>query len=158
MLCPNCGTRGSSEHKFCRRCGMNLEPITQALAEHRATGGAVLTREEEERRALARLASGMTWGLVLFFVGLLLLAVAKMFALGRFGMLAGLLVTLVGGLVATIAAFAPMRAAAGSARALKNPDALPDAKTTGRLLDEPPHEPLPTITDRTTELLKSRDK
>ena len=33
MHCPNCGTRTSSEHKFCRVCGLALEEFAVKLAE-----------------------------------------------------------------------------------------------------------------------------
>ena len=33
MFCPNCGAKNSSEQKFCRSCGMNLEQTALDLAD-----------------------------------------------------------------------------------------------------------------------------
>jgi hypothetical protein len=32
MYCPNCATETSIDQKFCRVCGMNLSPVSQALS------------------------------------------------------------------------------------------------------------------------------
>lgn len=37
MFCPNCGTRNSSEQKFCRSCGLNLEKSIESLLEQLPT-------------------------------------------------------------------------------------------------------------------------
>ncbi|HEX8267050.1 MAG TPA: zinc ribbon domain-containing protein, partial [Pyrinomonadaceae bacterium] len=37
MFCPNCGTRNSSEQKFCRSCGLNLEKSIESLLEQLTT-------------------------------------------------------------------------------------------------------------------------
>lgn len=37
MFCPNCGTRNSSEQKFCRSCGLNLEKSIESLVEQLPT-------------------------------------------------------------------------------------------------------------------------
>ena len=31
MYCPNCGNQSTSELKFCRNCGMNLEASAESL-------------------------------------------------------------------------------------------------------------------------------
>ena len=33
MYCPNCGKENSTEQKFCRACGLELDKIVQSLAE-----------------------------------------------------------------------------------------------------------------------------
>jgi hypothetical protein len=33
MHCPNCGTKISTDQKFCRACGLSLERVTELLAE-----------------------------------------------------------------------------------------------------------------------------
>ena len=70
MLCPNCGTKTTTEHKFCRNCGMNLEPVSRALAAHLSHGGAptaaAAAARETERRGTRRLARGLFTGIFVF--------------------------------------------------------------------------------------------
>ncbi len=33
MFCPNCGANNSTEQKFCRSCGLNLEKSAESLVE-----------------------------------------------------------------------------------------------------------------------------
>jgi hypothetical protein len=39
MYCPTCGTKASTNQKFCRRCGMGLLKIFQLVAEHLSEKG-----------------------------------------------------------------------------------------------------------------------
>ena len=47
MYCPNCGKANSSEQKFCRSCGLNLEDATRSLIEQLPAG-------EQDQRLLRR--------------------------------------------------------------------------------------------------------
>ncbi|MCI0338855.1 MAG: hypothetical protein L0226_14875 [Acidobacteria bacterium] len=40
MHCPNCGMETSKSQKYCRSCGMSLQIISQAVAEHLSEEGA----------------------------------------------------------------------------------------------------------------------
>ena len=64
MLCPNCGTQTTNEQKFCRNCGMNLEPVSKAIAAHLALGGLESPPAEEagERRELRRMTNRLIVG------------------------------------------------------------------------------------------------
>ena len=33
MFCPNCGSKNSTQQKFCRSCGLSLEKSAQSLVE-----------------------------------------------------------------------------------------------------------------------------
>src|SRR5215468_10117628 len=35
MFCPSCGGETSEEQRFCRVCGMALQPVTELIAGHR---------------------------------------------------------------------------------------------------------------------------
>jgi hypothetical protein len=39
MFCPNCGNQAAVDQKICRSCGMNLQKVAPALAEHLAEFG-----------------------------------------------------------------------------------------------------------------------
>ena len=75
MLCPNCGTKTTTEHRFCRNCGMNLEPVSRALAAHLAHGGAAskLARAAD-RRNVQRLTAGLFAGVFVVLFGMFLMA------------------------------------------------------------------------------------
>jgi hypothetical protein len=153
MLCPNCGTRTTNKHKFCRNCGMNLEPVSRALAAHLAHGGAAAARaaRSAKRRALRRMTTGLFVGVLITLLGVLLMAVMP----GKGFKLIGVVTALVGLVAALIAVLSPLRSAGGDEEEEEAPapSAFEDAPTTGRLLHEQTVEPVPSVTERTTELL-----
>ena len=150
MLCPNCGTKTTSKHKFCRNCGMNLEPVTQALAAHLSHGDAAAARAAAQRTA-RRMTNGLFAGLAVVFFGILLIA----FLPGKGFKLIGVAAALIGILVSLICVLSPLRTMSRDGGA-EPPHDLPDdaVPDTGRLLHEQTFEPArPTVTDHTTELL-----
>ncbi|HWW76048.1 MAG TPA: zinc-ribbon domain-containing protein [Pyrinomonadaceae bacterium] len=151
MLCPNCGTKTTTEHKFCRNCGMNLVPVAHALAAHLSHGGAAAAAaaRESERRAVRRMTRGLMAGVIVIVFGILLLLLPSK----GFQML-GVLSALIGIVAALAAVFSTLRATveAPAYTAPHAPD--PAAPPTGRLLEEQTFEPVPaSVTERTTDLL-----
>ena len=45
MYCPTCGTEASTNQKFCRSCGMELQIIFQLVAKHVSATDPALLRE-----------------------------------------------------------------------------------------------------------------
>jgi predicted lipid-binding transport protein (Tim44 family) len=153
MLCPNCGTKTTTEHKFCRNCGMNLEPVSRALAAHLSHDGAQAARaaREAERRSVRRMTRGLMAGIVVVLFGVFLMAAVPGNAFKLLGVLAALL-----GIIAALAAVFSTLRAAGDAAPAPAPHAPEGVAThpTGRLLHEQTFEPVPgSVTDHTTELL-----
>lgn len=153
MLCPNCGTKTTTEHKFCRNCGMNLEPVARALAEHLSVGGATaaVTAREAERRALRRLANGLFAGIIVVLFGLLLIA----FLPGKGFKFLGIAAAIMGIVAALVSVLSPLRSMGAAAAVEVPPPALdPAAPNTGRLLHDQTFERVPgSVADHTTELL-----
>jgi hypothetical protein len=154
MLCPNCGTKTTKEHKFCRNCGMNLEPVSKALSAHLAQGGeeSPPAEDNKRRRDLRRMTNGLITGVAIILIGVLLLSIAKQFSLRPSYKLLGIITMLAGMFVSFLAIVLPLRSAGQSGRPSTS-DELEGARTTGRLLNENTIEPVPSITERTTDLL-----
>ena len=93
MLCPNCGTKTTTEHKFCRNCGMNLEPVSRALAAHLSHGGAAAAARarESERRNVQRMTGGLLAGVFVVLFGMLLIAFLPGKAFKMLGLIAAAL-------------------------------------------------------------------
>jgi len=155
MLCPNCGTKTTAEHKFCRNCGMNLEPVARALAAHLSVGGAAVARaaREADRRAARRMTSGLLAGVFVVLFGLILIA----FLPGKGFKFLGVAAALMGITAALVSFLSPLRSMGGAdaAQVEVPPPALdPAAPNTGRLLHEQTFDHVPaSVTDHTTELL-----
>jgi hypothetical protein len=149
MLCPNCGTKTTTEHKFCRNCGMNLEPVARALAAHQAHGGAAAQlAREADRRVVVRRTNGLFAGLMVVLFGLLLTALFPGKAFKFLG-IASALIGIVAVLMSALSPLRPVRDGGAGPRDLD--DAAPD---TGRLLKEQTFEHARvSVTDHTTELL-----
>ncbi|HEX8721158.1 MAG TPA: zinc-ribbon domain-containing protein [Pyrinomonadaceae bacterium] len=152
MLCPNCGTKTKTEHKFCRNCGMNLEPVSRALAAHLSVGGAEAARaaREADRRNVYRLTGGLLAGVFVVVFGLLLIALFP----GKGFKFLGIASALIGIVTAMAVVLSSLRRMS-DAQVGAAPHALDHATPTGRLLSEQTFEHVPaSVTDRTTELLR----
>lgn len=152
MLCPNCGTKTTTDHKFCRNCGMNLEPVSRALAAHLSVGGAAAARaaREADRHTARRMTNGMFAGLAVVLFGMLLIA----FLPGKGFKFLGIAAALIGIVTAMVSVLSPLRSVS-NAEAEPPHNALDaTAPNTGRLLHEQTFDRVPTsVTDHTTELL-----
>ena len=157
MLCPNCGTKTKTDHKFCRNCGMNLEPVSRALAAHLAHGGAASARlaREADRRNVNSLTRGLAAGLIVILFGMLLMAFLPGKGFKVLGLIAAVL-----GIVFTLVALLSTLRRMGDGGAEPLPPTLDHtAPDTGRLLHEQTFEHVPTsVTDHTTELLHAEVK
>lgn len=151
MLCPNCGTKTTTDHKYCRNCGMNLEPVSRALAAHLSVGGAAAAgaAREADRRVVRRMTNGLLTSIFVILFGLLLIA----FLPGKGFKFLGVASALIGIVAALMSVLSPLRTMGAAAEA--PPDALDHtAPTTGRLLHEQTFDRVPaSVTDHTTELL-----
>ena len=153
MLCPNCGTKATGPHKFCRGCGMNLEQVSKALAAHLSPGGAAAAREAEGRAA-RRIRNGLFAGVFIVLFGALLMSLLP----GKGFTLFGLLAVLLGVVITLAAVLPPLRASARAGE--EEPAQLTDegAAATQRLLHESGIDPAASVAERTTELLDAERK
>ncbi|MFN7949290.1 MAG: zinc ribbon domain-containing protein [Blastocatellia bacterium] len=152
MHCPNCGKPAKDQQKFCRACGFGLEPVAQLLSEQRTTGEAELTEAERRTEKL------VGWG-INALLGILIIGAAKaiiywvMIVKGQFWPGIFLL-----GLLAWLALYmfliGKWTELQKSSRRRSAP-ALPPAEDTAKLPATAP-EPVPGITERTTDLLEVR--
>ena len=155
MLCPNCGTTTTTEHRFCRHCGMNLAPVSKALAAHLAQGGVAAAPPAAEgsgRSDLRRMANGLAAGVGILLLGVLLLSLSRIFMLRPSYKLFSVVALCLGTFVSLLAVLSPLRSM-GRRRGGDPPEGLKTTPT-GRLLHESTFEPVPrSVTDHTTDLL-----
>ena len=162
MFCPNCGAKTSVEQKFCRACGLGLEKIALSLTEQlptRADDSPASEKERLERWGLAALSvfgAGVV-ALLLFFI-----VYRMMFLEGKIlnGLaLLGMMIMGACGILAVIL-FAKAKEVEESAgkRRIQQKDAAVAATSTKELLTEGHLEPVPSVTDRTTDLLYAEKK
>lgn len=164
MYCPNCGTTISSDQSFCRACGLGLEKIAQSLVEQRPNEFEESLQQRKERIERWGVAALSVFGLGVLSIPLykIVMMMLEGRVLAGLGFLA-LMVVLGCGLLAVIL-FAKANEV-GEAK-LKGRGAssatLPKTNTTAKLLPADQLDPVPSVTERTTELLfaekKVRDK
>ena len=159
MHCPSCGNESSIDQKFCRRCGLSLEPVSKLIAQDRSDQSLELDKAERERMVVRQMFRWITWGLIVIGAGVLMLVVNKGFDLGKWiGLAASLLLFAGTGLTAYGVISAVGKA---GSEALKGGDAdrKPEkiSPTTKELADKGPPSPLPSVTERTTQLIAPRE-
>lgn len=157
MFCPSCGANNTTEQKFCRGCGFNLEQTALSLLEQIPSAqSADLLKKERMLEKFGNFASG-AFGLALLTAvgGIIYVILTKLVLSGTnfwsgllfifFIISAGLLLTYVvlnESLKEKKKKLAPMRT-----------DELREGKITGNLLEEGHFKPAMSVTENTTDLL-----
>jgi len=153
MYCPNCGTKTSIDQNFCRACGLSLEKTALSLSEQLPA--------KVERSVQAQKDRLEKFGVVLLSLFGVCVLTLLMFLLGRSliskglpGILAmlGALIMIVCGLGSVIL-FARAKDLDEKSSKLRQQIVSSGGETTKELLSEGHFEPVPTVTERTTELL-----
>lgn len=163
MHCPNCGTRVSPEQKFCRACGLELEKIALAVAEQLRAQPDAAAHDDTVAEIQARKRKIEKWlgmATVMFIAALVVsIMAAAVFGLiiGRGEILKGIILLLTMMVGASALFLVVYRESlneklTGASSQQKRP--LPPSVDTGKLLTNEPIEPVPSVTERTTDLLR----
>ena len=155
MYCPNCGKTTSIDQNFCRACGLSLEKIAVLLSEQlpaRVDQNLQAQKEKLEKLGLAAL-SVFGLGLLVFLlysVGNKLISKGDLFT--TLAVIGFLIMTACG--LASVILFAKAKEAGEKATKRPPQETLAsEGESTKELLTEGHFEPVPTVTERTTELL-----
>lgn len=156
MYCPNCGTKTSADQNFCRACGLGLDKIALSLNEQRPARIDRSLLEQKERFEKLGVAALSVFGLgllsfIVYSIGYKLM-ISKGDLLTGLAML-GFIIMVVCGL-ASVVLFAKAKEVGDEASKRKpQQDLSTGSGSTKELLTEGHFEPVPTVTERTTELL-----
>jgi len=156
MHCPRCGTNASAGQQFCRSCGLSLEKVAELLgnelpleASARQNELARLRERQQKFQEWGGIAGLITFGLILllFIIVVFSQMILKGGALIGVGMLL-ILLAIGAGVMGLFQAYSK-----SLKEKLANPP-LPKPAESGAARElEAFRAPVPTITDRTTELL-----
>jgi predicted lipid-binding transport protein (Tim44 family) len=152
--CPSCGQESSLEQKFCRKCGFNLEPVSQLVAS--ASGSETkLVKHDDDRAILGRMVRWMMWGGLVLLIGLIMLVTGKAFdGIPKFLSPFASVLLIGGTAMMGYGVLAALRegAAPRTLRSSETGNQL-SASSTNELADGMPM-PLPSVTERTTQLIE----
>ena len=152
MHCPNCGKQTSLNQKFCRSCGMSLETVSKVLTEHLSVADSDrLMAKVDESLLVRRMYKMLLWGIIAVIFGIALLAIGKNNGLIT---LPGLLIALAGMLLAAYGVLSPIKTMVLPSRQQPQSKALKQPESELYLPPQSFFEPVPSVTERTTELLE----
>lgn len=155
MNCPKCGLPTLQDQRFCRSCGDKLQITTQPLegsatVSHRNSSPANTFKNETRR------ASTMPfWGFVIMFIGLAIGIIGKKLMHDEVVTVVGTLVSLLGMFLSAYRYLLPAPRQRYDSIAPSQTEALPQSKPTKYLPPESNTEYVPSITERTTNLLQN---
>ena len=156
MYCPNCGTKTATDQNFCRACGLGLEKIALSLTEQLPARVDQSLQARKDRLEKMGVAALSVFGLGI--LSFLLYAVGYKLMITQGNLLAGLaiigfIIMIACGLTSVIL-FARAKELGEEATKRHPQQDLPKGtESTKQLLTEGHFEPVPTVTERTTELL-----
>jgi hypothetical protein len=156
MFCPNCGTKTSIDQNFCRACGLGLEKIAVTLNEQLPTRVDMNLQHEKERFEKLGVALLSVFGFGV--LTMILYGIVYKFMMSGGDILTGLamigFIIMIACGLGSVVLFAKAKEAGEAATKRKPQQNLAaGSESTKELLTEGRFEPVPSVTDRTTELL-----
>ena len=156
MYCPNCGKVNSAQQKFCRSCGLSLEKTVESLAEQLPATDLDKKLQDRKRSvdrwlnitggtAISIVVASVLWGIIYEVI------IVKGEVLGGSIFLA-VVVGII--LVALLAVYRGILEKASAKNKLSQ-SKLPQADETARLGPGSAAEVMASVTESTTELLKT---
>ena len=160
MFCPNCGSKNSTQQKFCRSCGLSLEKSAQSLVEQiPAKIDQSLERRKEKLERFGFIALccvGVVGGAALFYMIIFNMMLAQGKILGG---LAFMTIIICGLSAVFFFNYANYLKETAVKNRLQPPEEMREYETPAKLLNDSYLEPIPSVTERTTELLyEEREK
>jgi zinc-ribbon domain len=158
MYCPSCGKTNSAEQKFCRACGLQLEQVVQSLVAQ-LTAPDADKKLAERQNNLDRVIKAVAVGTISLFVGAVLWGIIYSIIIVKGEVLAGsiFLAIIVGILLfGLLMLYRDSLSQNPSKQNSSRPDSL--VSDTAELLSESRYEPVPSVVERTTELLTVNKK
>ena len=154
MHCPSCGKPATTDQQFCRACGMSLETISKLVAQHAGTPIAdeKLERREAERLMVRRMFNWIMWGIIMIGIGTAMLVFNKTFEIGKWFKLVSTL-TVLGGCGVTVAGVVSTMRRGTQLPSGPRIKELPTSAEPEQLATHQLPKPLPSITERTTQLI-----
>jgi len=162
MFCPNCGANNSTEQKFCRSCGLNLERTAESLLEQMPSAeSAKLLKRERNLEKFGSIAFG-GFGVVLLsaVIAIIYLIFTKVILTGN-SIFGGILLIAFIIFAALTLVYVVFNEDLKERKQKMNPtlkNNLSEKQNTAKLLEEKPFEPIPSITENTTGLLYAEQK
>lgn len=151
MTCPKCGLLTLPEQKYCRSCGASLQALTQPLPEltkiSQLEEQSAIAVKDERQRGSGLLLSGF----IVMFLGVAIGIIGKLLIHEEIVTVVGILVSLVGMFLAVYPYLLPPRRPKNDSSLRREVSAQSHPKS----LQEGRVEYLPSITERTTDLLKN---
>ena len=163
MFCPGCGSTNTTDQRFCRRCGLNLEPVAQSLLDQLPTGDrADLARREARIEKFGQFAFiGFLNVVVVAALGLLYVILNRFVFSGNSPLVGILLMAFIVFAMLTLV-YVFFRE---DLKEKRKKAELGDMKgdfvrpaITARLIEEREFEPIPSVTEDTTDLLPTRKR
>lgn len=163
MFCPNCGSNNSGKLNYCRSCGLSLEKIALTLSEQVPSQMTANLRSQKERFEKLGVAALSVAGIGVAGILLYTIIYNTMIVKGDIWgglMLLGVMVLISFGLIA-VYLFAKANDVGKGRLPVEDDNDVENiiiAANTRELLPESRFEPIPSVVEDTTELLKSEKK
>jgi len=161
MFCPSCGTQILNEQKYCRACGMELEPVAALVAARGTLSSSSSSAKPDQQitfRAVKLVAAGASFflsGAILSFAGRMIFQRDDVVNLGVLALLFGLVMILFAFFQGLWAKTRPRTTARTGANTQPNLD-QPNLEQPN--LEQPrPNglpSPMPSVTESTTKLME----
>lgn len=162
MFCPNCGANNTTEQKFCRSCGLNLEVSAASLLEQIPSAEtAKLVKRERHLEKFGNFAFGGFGVVVATSVAALVYLIFTKMVLSGENVFAGILLMAFMIFSALTLAWVMFNEDLKERKQKRNPtlkNELAKAPDTDKLLEEKPFEPAASVTENTTDLLPVENK